>query len=160
MIPACCKCFEARTNALYLLSAFSLLAIIFASQTSLHRTSGTVRVFIGMLPPDTTSPLSMTASLRASSANLADCDILVFGRVSPMSVGSTTQDVIGSPSSSSPTSICSSRLTMRSPSGPSFMYSTVITMLPPASRLTDNCASAAPVSEVWPRGRFPSRPQW
>ena len=58
-----------------------------------------------------------------------------------------------------PTISTSSALAMLSPSGPSFIHSTVAMMLCTASRLTAICASAAPVSEVCPRGRVPSIPQ-
>jgi len=52
---------------------------------------------------------------------------------------------MGSPSSSLPTSTASRWLTTVAPSGPSFMYSTVSTTLPAASRVTASCASTAPV---------------
>src|SRR5262249_5829799 len=53
-----------------------------------------------------------------------------------------------------------SALAMISPSGPSFIHSTVTTMLLAASRFVASWAAHVPVREVWPRGLVPSMPQW
>src|SRR4029453_13812569 len=76
------------------------------------------------------------------------------------SAGSITQDEIVSPSASFPTSTGFSRLAIMSPPGPSFLNSTSTMIASKALRLTDSCASTAPLRAVDPLGRDPSIPQW
>ena len=66
-----------------------------------------------------------------------------FGATAAPSTGMTMQLDCGSLSSSVPTSRRSRRLTITAPSGPSFIRSTVATMLLPVSRKTAICASTA-----------------
>src|SRR5262249_55548372 len=49
-----CSFFDARTNALRLLSGLSVSAIVLASQYCLHRTTEVVRVFCGMWESEAT----------------------------------------------------------------------------------------------------------
>ena len=105
-------------------------------------------------------PTSAVSSCSCSSASLAVGGSSGGFAIASLSAGTMTHDVIGSPSSSEPSSTRSSRLPMGALASPSFMCSTVTVMLPCSSRATAICTSSAPARLVCPRGRPPAMPQW
>ena len=94
----------------------------------------------------------------AHGQSIADLQLQIQGLLEQIQQLTTQLNNLGG--TTTPTVTTCSVLVMVSPSGPSFIHSTVVMMVPSGVRLTAIWASQAPVKLVCPRGRLPSVPQW